>query len=63
MQKLQLLAPRILSFENVSGSIKSDVPLEMKSVENIRFVGFNVASGVGRTSPPGVNMGDSWEKD
>lgn len=19
--------------------------------------------GVGRTSPPGVNMGDSWEKD
>ena len=52
-----------ITFENVSGTIAADRPVDMRSVENIRFAGFTVTSGRGETSPPGVNTGESWEKD
>ena len=54
---------RNVTFENVSGTIESDTPVVMKSVEGVRFVDFCVASGPGRKSPPGVNNGESWERD
>ncbi|MBQ3342159.1 MAG: hypothetical protein IJG84_09720 [Kiritimatiellae bacterium] len=54
---------RNVRFENVGGTIDAEKPVEMKSVENVRFVDFAVTSGCGRTSPPGINTGDSWEKD
>ena len=50
-------------FENVRGTITADKPIDMKSVESIRFVGFTVTSGKGKASRPGENTGDSWERD
>jgi hypothetical protein len=50
-------------FENVTGKIEAERPIEMKSVEGIRFVNFNVTSGRGKKSPAEVNNGESWEKD
>ena len=52
-----------VSFENVTGKIGAEKPVEMRSVENIRFVNFTVTSGRGRTSQPGESTGDSWEVD
>ena len=54
---------RNVVFENVTGSIRAERPVEMKSVEGIRFVNFSVTSGSGKKSPPGVNNGESWERD
>ena len=50
-------------FENVTGVVTADVPVEMRSVSDIDFRGFNVTSGPGLRSTPGENTGDSWERD
>ena len=54
---------RNVTFENVTGVVGGEVPVEMKCVEDVRFVDFRVSSGRGRKSPPGVNDGKSWERD
>ena len=54
---------RNVRFENVTGVVTADVPVEMRSVSDIDFRGFNVTSGPGLRSTPGENTGDSWERD
>ena len=51
-------------FENVSGFISSDTPMEMRSVENVVFDGFDVTSGPGKKTHPAMNQDEScWERD
>ena len=54
---------RNVRFENITGVICADVPVEMRSVADIDFRSFNVTSGPGPRSAPGENAGDSWERD
>ncbi len=53
---------RGIAFEKVSGSVKDVKPLEMASVEDIRFDGFKVRSEAGKKSPPALNKSEAWER-
>ncbi len=53
---------RNVTFENVSGLVKAEKPIEMSNVEGIRFDRFTVGSGRGKKSPPAVNGSDGWER-
>ena len=53
---------RNLVFENVSGAVEDERPLEMSSVEGISFDRFNVRSGRGKKQPAAVNGSDCWER-
>ena len=53
---------RNVTFENVSGTVKAEKPIEMSNVEGVRFDRFTVGSGRGKKSPPAVNKSDGWER-
>lgn len=53
---------RDVAFENVSGSVEADVPVEMKSVEGVVFRDFSVTSGRGAKASPALNEADTWER-
>ena len=52
---------RNVTFENVTGTVEDEKPIEMSNVEGVRFDRFAVSSGVGKRSPPAVNESDGWE--
>ena len=53
---------RNVVFEDVSGIVEAERPIEMSSVEGIRFDRFDVRSGLGKRSPAAVNDTDCWER-
>ena len=53
---------RNIAFENVSGTVAAERPLDMSSVEGVRFDRFAVNSGTGKKSPPATNGSDGWER-
>ena len=53
---------RNITFENVSGTVEAERPIEMSNVESVRFDGVAVSSGVGKKSLPAVNDSKGWER-
>ena len=53
---------RNVVFEDVSGSVESESPIEMSNVECVRFDRFSVRSGRGKRSPAAENKSDGWER-
>ena len=51
-----------VTFENVSGTVAAESPLDMSSVEGVRFDRFTVNSGRGKKSLPATNGSDGWER-
>ena len=52
---------RNVTFENVTGTVEDEKPIEMSNVEGVRFDRFAVSSGIGKRSPPAVNESEGWE--
>ena len=52
---------RNVRFENVSGSVGDEKPIDMSNVEGICFDRFEVRSGRGGKSLPALNNSDGWE--
>lgn len=53
---------RDIAFENVTGDVMAEKPVEMANVENICFEGFRLRSGHGKKSQRAVNRSDGWER-
>ena len=53
---------RNVVFEDVSGTVEAERPVEMSNVEGIRFDRFDVRSGRGKRAPAAVNKSDGWER-
>ena len=53
---------RNVVFEDVSGAVEAERPVEMSNVEGIRFDRFDVRSGRGKRAPAAVNKSDGWER-
>ena len=53
---------RNVTFEDVSGSVKAEKPIDMSNVEGIRFERFDVRSGLGQRAPAATNKSDGWER-
>ena len=53
---------RNVVFEDVSGTVEAERPVEMSNVEGIRFDRFDVRSGRGKKAPAAVNKSDGWER-
>ena len=53
---------RNMRFENVTGAVGDEKPIDMSNVEGIGFERFEVRSGRGRKSPPALNDSDGWER-
>lgn len=51
-----------IRFENVTGEIAADTPLEVRSCRNLSLEGFRVTSGRGANHPPAHNDSDCWER-
>ena len=53
---------RNVTFEDVSGTVKAEKPIDMSNVEGIRFERFDVRSGLGQRAPAATNKSDGWER-
>lgn len=53
---------RNMRFENVTGTIGDEKPIDISNVESICFDRFEVRSGRGSKSPPALNDSDGWER-
>lgn len=51
-----------ITFDDVTGYVKAENPIEMANVQGISFEDFKVTSGTGKKTKPAVNKGDSWER-
>ena len=49
-------------FDDVTGTIAADCPLDVRSVAGLVFRNFNVVSGRGETASPAFNDSDGWER-
>ena len=53
---------RNVVFEDVSGTVDAEKPIDMSNVEGIRFDRFDVRSGLGKRTPAATNKSDGWER-
>jgi len=53
---------RNVVFEDVSGTVAAEKPIDMSNVEGIRFERFDVRSGRGKRTAAAVNKSDGWER-
>ena len=53
---------RNVIFEDMSGAVEAERPIDMSNVEGIRFDRFGVRSGRGKRSPAATNESDGWER-
>ena len=53
---------RNVAFEDVSGTVAAEKPIDMSNVEGIRFDRFDVLSGLGQRTPAATNRSDGWER-
>ena len=53
---------RNVAFEDVSGTVEAERPIDMSNVEGIRFDHFDVRSGRGKRSAAATNKSDGWER-
>ena len=53
---------RNVVFEDVSGTVNAEKPIDMSNVEGIRFDRFDVRSGLGKRTPAATNKSDGWER-
>lgn len=52
---------RDVKFENFTGEIAADEPIELRSFSGLRMTGFDLKSGVGEHTPFKGAVGSSWE--
>jgi len=53
---------RNMRFENVTGTIGDEKPIDISNVESVCFDRFEVRSGRSSKSPPALNDSDGWER-
>ena len=53
---------RNIRFENVTGTIEAETPIQVSNVSGVTFDRFTVSSGAGKKTPPAKNNSDGWER-
>jgi len=53
---------RNVVFEDASGTVAAENPIDMSNVEGIRFDRFDVRSGRGKRTAAAINKSDGWER-